>query len=76
LKDSLHITQFSSNWQLAPFYKIGAIFDSQVFRSFPQSNIETSVIALQRHMASHTTSDLAFLSIHYTLTSFAIDKLT
>jgi hypothetical protein len=76
LKDSLHITQFSSNWQLAPFYKRGTIFDSQVFRCFPQSNIETSIIVLQYHMASHTTSKLVFLWTHSTLTSFAIDKLT
>ena len=74
LKDSLHIIQFSSNWQLATVYKTETIFDSQVFRSFPQPNIETSVIVLQCQMASHTTSDLAFLSTHSTLTSFAIEK--
>jgi len=26
LNDSLHITQFSSKWQVAPFYKMCAMF--------------------------------------------------
>ena len=46
MKDSLHITQLSTNWQLAPFYKTGAIFDGQVFRSLPQSNIENKCCPL------------------------------